>query len=929
MSRPLWPDLPARLGYISSEIQKVLANDLQTYVQSVRNRSVPRGFKVINDPIWFTIRVESWELVVLDSPIIQRLRGIRQLGLAALVYPSAGYSRFEHTIGVLYQTQRIIESINRNARAYSARTQRILAEPISRQDEVLLRLSAMLHDIGHCFLSHVSERALMRLELGKNGTMASARKETQQFFRCSVPPSIGEILSSLIALLPQFVELLEVAKIPYWIGDETKLAFSIAQLIVRGRFADRPFMNDIISGAVDADKLDYMSRDCYMAGLAMPIDVERLLEKLCVVNVQVERLPDPEYQQQFELIPGQTVQVLAVQQGGAKVFEDLVLSRVLLYDRLYNHQKVRAMEGAVVNILDILRQHHPQFSQLATFVRLTDSEFMEGRWPESAGVTDHMIDVAQRMLQRIKQRDFVRAFAFGPELISDASIGDANGDSDILRGQRWRELSRLVGRETTPQSDAFKTRIRERAQEYLQRVGQPGLADELMDSSIVVDLPEVQGIARKTKAFVGDESSGVSLFNQLFRVEKWAEAYENQKITGYVFCPAEVAVAVHVACRDVMREEFSLRFEPWSWRLAKLDVEALEHFTDELRARDVNTEAAPIPEDLRERKIYLNSRQAKTLALAPFRDELDQLSIRFASFQSHANQQVTRHHISEWLLQFEAEEIPLAVTALRHIRYWNRAAIIDALSVALSGWGHDLLKAQWVPLGGPTTSSHHLNYLWPDLKRESVAPTHILGAAEELKSGKEIVFYDDNIGSAGQSKTVLQQWFGLPKEHWFVNEQHVQRLPEKLLRILKGATLKFLFITGRRNGLDSLVAMARKLCGHTRIDGHIVVPDDLSCFQPAAGVFSDSSTAARAREAFRKAGIRALADKRAAWNKKKFQDRLLGYGSIGGLNVFYYNVPTATVTALWKSCEVSKFTMARPIPSASAGLSSIATVALP
>jgi len=131
MSRPLWPSLPPSLACIGAELQKVFASDLASYVTLVQSRGIPRGFKVINDPIWFTVRVESWELVILDSPVVQRLRDIHQLGLAGFVYPAAGYSRFEHTIGTLYQTQRMVESVNRNARAYSARAQRTLPEPIS------------------------------------------------------------------------------------------------------------------------------------------------------------------------------------------------------------------------------------------------------------------------------------------------------------------------------------------------------------------------------------------------------------------------------------------------------------------------------------------------------------------------------------------------------------------------------------------------------------------------------------------------------------------------------------------------------------------------------------------------------------------------------------------------------------------------------
>ena len=65
-----------------------------------------------------------------------------------------------------------------------------------------------------------------------------------------------------------------LAQVPFWHNKTDRLAHDVAKLIVRGRFPDRPFMNEIISGALDVDKLDYMSRDCYMAGLAVPIDVE-------------------------------------------------------------------------------------------------------------------------------------------------------------------------------------------------------------------------------------------------------------------------------------------------------------------------------------------------------------------------------------------------------------------------------------------------------------------------------------------------------------------------------------------------------------------------------------------------------------------------------------------------------------------------------
>src|SRR5690349_21538699 len=71
--------------------------------------------KVVNDPIWGTIELRPWEVVVLDSPLLQRLRGIRQLGMAHLVYPSAGHDRLQHSCGVVEAAQRIVSALAHNA----------------------------------------------------------------------------------------------------------------------------------------------------------------------------------------------------------------------------------------------------------------------------------------------------------------------------------------------------------------------------------------------------------------------------------------------------------------------------------------------------------------------------------------------------------------------------------------------------------------------------------------------------------------------------------------------------------------------------------------------------------------------------------------------------------------------------------------------
>lgn len=283
MRAALFLGLPAGLALISSDLQDTFGDSLIEYSRFARHAG-SRASKVINDPIWRTVRLDPWEAVVVDSPIFQRLRRIRQLGLVGYVFPGAGYSRFEHSIGVLHQTQRVIDSINRNSISFCIRRGLPPDVPVSRHEAVRLRMAALLHDIGHGFMSHVSERTIERALRVDNNSLGTVRKEASKFFSCPKTPALAEVLSTLIILLPEFRELLSAAEIPDW-DDTTELAFGMAQMIVGGRDARRPYLTEILSGSLDADKLDYMPRDCYMAGLPMPLDVDRLLEKMLVVEI--------------------------------------------------------------------------------------------------------------------------------------------------------------------------------------------------------------------------------------------------------------------------------------------------------------------------------------------------------------------------------------------------------------------------------------------------------------------------------------------------------------------------------------------------------------------------------------------------------------------------------------------------------------------
>ena len=112
-----------------------------------RYTPAPTSGKVIHDTIWGSVLYNGWEIQIIDSPLFQRLRDIRQLGRAETTYPSAHHTRFEHSLGTTAIASRMIDKL----------AERSAGLEITQRDRNKVRLAALLHDVGHCFYSHLSE----------------------------------------------------------------------------------------------------------------------------------------------------------------------------------------------------------------------------------------------------------------------------------------------------------------------------------------------------------------------------------------------------------------------------------------------------------------------------------------------------------------------------------------------------------------------------------------------------------------------------------------------------------------------------------------------------------------------------------------------------------------------------------------------------
>ena len=163
----------------------------------------------IRDPLHGTVHLTDLEEKMLDAQPMQRLRGIRQLAMAYLVYPGANHTRFEHSIGTLALAGKMCEELG-----------------IGEDRAAKVRAAALLHDVGHVAFSHESEQVIMR----KLGTHEEVGK------RIITKGEIADILSESFSAR-------EIAKLP-----------------------DKP-LGQIIASDIGADRKDYLLRDSHYTGV--------------------------------------------------------------------------------------------------------------------------------------------------------------------------------------------------------------------------------------------------------------------------------------------------------------------------------------------------------------------------------------------------------------------------------------------------------------------------------------------------------------------------------------------------------------------------------------------------------------------------------------------------------------------------------------
>jgi HD superfamily phosphohydrolase len=240
---------------------------------------MPRNYwGEIKDPVHGYVYITAEEREIIDSFPLQRLHRLRQLAGAEYVYPGANHTRFEHSIGVMYLAGRAVENPN-------------VSQKISEEEAEMVRIAALLHDVGHGPFSHVFEQLLTK-KLGKT----------------------HEDITSWIVTNSELKDTL--TKFGYDSREVGKLAVGTLHKPAKA------FLDQIISSAVDVDKLDFVVRDTHHTGAEYGyVDIFRLIHALDVIGEN-----------------------LAVDLGALSALESFIIARIESFKSIYFHRVGRAAQ---------------------------------------------------------------------------------------------------------------------------------------------------------------------------------------------------------------------------------------------------------------------------------------------------------------------------------------------------------------------------------------------------------------------------------------------------------------------------------------------------------------------------------------------------------------------------------------------------------
>lgn len=869
--------------------------------------SAPEG-KSVADPILGYIHLSALEMAFIDTELFQRLRRIRQVGLAYLIYPSLGYARFEHTLGALGVLNKVLDRL-KQVHSHRPTKRPDIVEKIN-DSESALRIAVLFHDVGHCLFSHVSERVLRELpglnrssQLIQSGMFGvqeerstlevypSSKAITSEYkktFRKELAPA--EILSIAILTSPRIQAWIDRILFPsrvisteYGTGapplaTQTDELLRCAAFLIAGAPIDETniFLSQLLSSALDVDKLDYMQRDAFYSGIAVGIDFVRLLDKMRVFKLNSPELPaDLIFAKKLGKGP---FEVLGVSHGGQFAFEEFCLARASLYDKIYLHQKVRNVESHLATLLTPLMEQFDEFKMLHHWLYLSESIIDHDTLP---------IHVTQRdnELFKTENASFLRCDGFRKRILLERSfaMGIRNSLSEPIMLVPDNSITLGTMIELGEHSKGFVKKIRTEASEICARIKQALHSDLFKD--IIFDTPDHRRVSQRIQSIYVKQPTLLPL-RWALPIDRVTDYYRTRAVS-YIYARPEVCAIVALATERIVFEQYGLAFEQREFLNAGT-VAAINNIRAQL-AETGYYDSAP---GLKPKSIDLTS--------AAGEEAIAEIVNNLMEFTPVQGPRVTPASITQYVMQFPAELHASVLELLRRVRLVRPLDIVKSvLKKAKETTGGRQLIA---PIGNLRDSAAHLSYYMKSLPELNDAPLEIEEISDiSVPQSDSIVLFDDNLNSTKQSLNIFAQWLGvkLPSEYLLKESRHVRALSAEARAKFLSLPITLVYGVAPEWGREQLVSHLTTLCEIPKDNISVHVLNELLMRErPLSGDKPIVDNAEEVKRTFLEIGTSLLLSELDD-NEEAAKSKALGYAGTEALVVFPYNVPTMTLTALW------------------------------
>jgi HD superfamily phosphohydrolase len=356
-------------------------------------------------PVYGFVKLSDWEWQIIAQPAYQRLRRIRQLAWTDYVYPGAMHTRFEHSLGVMHMATMLYEGIAERSRDV-LQSQLGYNEDGIKRHRTLVHLAALLHDVGHSPFSHAAEELFP-----VQGAGSTERFKHERYSAAIVRRYFADVIKNHPLNTNYGFSADDVANLLEGTPESGKALF----------------WRDLISGQLDADRMDYLLRDSLHSGVGYGrYDWQRLLHTTVAVPETPEGSPR-----------------IGVQEGGWHAAEGLIIARYFMFTQVYFH-KTRVildhhLQGALADMLPGGCFPKPTDDELDQYLGWDDWRVL-GLLADGKGGEDGM---------RLAKRDHYREIIHTPETPSA---------EDLERLDKWRTaLGGLLAAEIPAEKSWHKT----------------------------------------------------------------------------------------------------------------------------------------------------------------------------------------------------------------------------------------------------------------------------------------------------------------------------------------------------------------------------------------------------------------------------------------------------------------------------------------